>query len=193
MAPLDDPTAIDWKALWREIDWDNEEHQKKAAAERLNKRARQYASLPPEEEEEASKRYVLTFLLGKERYAIDVRIVRTVRSVEKLFPVPGTPHFYPGVMNVRGQIVTVLDLRLFFEMHIDEKAPPREVIVVTINNLTIGLLAHHVYDVISVPANVVESIDDVRYAHGVTSDRLVLLDIARMFEDSRLIVGGIDE
>ena len=194
MSQFNDPNMIDWKALWQELDWDDESHREEATRRRLQRRARQYASLPPEKDDEAAgKRYVLTFSLGKERYAIDVQLVRIVRSLDNIFPVPGTPNFYPGVVNIRGQVITVMDLRLFFDMGVDETDEPRELIVVEVDNLRIGLLAHHVYDVISVPVVEVESIDDIRYAYGVTADRLVLLDIARMFEDNRLVIGGIDE
>lgn len=194
MSHFNDPNMIDWKALWRELDWDDESHREEAMRRRLQRRARQYASLPPDKDDEtAGKRYVLTFSLGKERYAIDVQLVRIVRPVDTMFPVPGTPGFYPGVVNIRGQIVTVMDLRLFFDMAIDESDAPGELIVVEANNLQIGLLAHHVYDVISVPGTEIEAIDDIRYAYGVTVDRLVLLDVARMFEDARLIIGGVDE
>ena len=93
---------------------------------------------------------------------------------------------------MRGQIITAIDLRRFFDMSVDESNMPGELIVVESNNLHIGLLAHHVYDVISVSKTTVEPIEDVRYAYGVTADRLVLLDIARMFEDDRLIIGGKD-
>jgi purine-binding chemotaxis protein CheW len=185
---------IDWKALWQELDWDDESHREVATRKRLQRRARQYASLPSEKDDEtAGKRFVLTFSLGKERYAIDVQLVRIVRSLDTVFPVPGTPNFYPGVVNIRGQIVTVMDLRSFFDMGIEESDTPSELIVVEANNLQIGLLAHHVYDVISVPGAEVEAIDDIRFAYGVTAERLVLLDIARMFEDNRLVIGGADE
>ena len=180
--------------MWQELDWDDATYQTNATKNRLQRRARQYAALPAEKDDEASgKRFVLTFSLGKERYAIDVQLVRLVRSVDKIFPVPGTPRFYPGVVNVRGSILTALDLRVFFDMPIDEGDKPHELIVVETNDLQIGLLAHHVYDVVSVPDTTVEAIDDIRYAHGVTADHLVLLDIARLFEDGRLIVGGVDE
>ena len=194
MTQLNDPNTIDWKALWRELDWDNESRREEMTQERLQHRARQYASLPSERDDEATgKRFVLTFALGQERYAIDVKLVRIVRSVDLVFSVPGTPRFYPGVVNMRGQIITAIDLRLFFDMAVDDSVPPRELIVVEANNLQIGLLAHHVYDVVSVSDVAVEAIDDIRYAHGVTADHLVLLDVARMFEDGRLIVGGVDE
>ena len=78
---------------------------------------------------------------------------------------------------------------MFFNVTIGNEDDPSELIVVEANNLTIGLLAHHVRDVEDIPRSTAESMDDVRYAYGVTAEKLVLLDIARMFEDDRLIAG----
>jgi purine-binding chemotaxis protein CheW len=190
MSHFDNHQAIDWKALWEELGWDDETKRGESTQKRLKKRAQQYAlSLPDQDAEKLDKLAVLVFELGSEFYAVDVGCVRTVRLVDEVSPVPGTPDFYPGVMNVRGQIITLIDLRLFFGVTIDTDDVPGELIVVEANDLTIGLLAHHVRDVTHVPRSTAESMDDVRYAYGVTAEKLVLLDIVRMFEDNRLIAG----
>jgi purine-binding chemotaxis protein CheW len=120
-------------------------------------------------------------------------LIRGVRSAGKITPVPGVPSFYPGVVNIRGQIVTVLDLRVLFGLEIDRRDVPDEMIVVQSGRLELGLLAHHVRGVVNIPAAAVEPLDEVRYARGITGDRLVLLDVPRLFEDERLIVGGIED
>jgi purine-binding chemotaxis protein CheW len=186
-------SSIDWQALWQQLDWDDEAHREEARRLRLSQRARQYASLPPEAEDDTSSHFVLVFELGQERYGIDVRLVRKVLRIQRIFPVPGTPPFYLGVVNVRGQIVTVADLRLFFDMPADRAETANEIIVVEANKLEIGILARHVHDIISVPRSELESLDDVRYARGITAERLVLLDIARLFEDERLVIGGAED
>jgi purine-binding chemotaxis protein CheW len=194
MTPADGYDHIDWKSLWEELDWDQAERQERAAQERLRQRARQYASLPPEEQDQAaSVQTVLAFSLESEVYGIDVMLVHGVRSVSQITPVPGTPDFYAGVVNVRGQIVTVLDLRRFFGMEAGTRKDPGELIIVRANQLEIGLLAHHVRGVVGVPAASIEQLEDIRYARGMTAERMILLDIARMFEDERLVVGGVDE
>ena len=194
MTYFDPSQDIDWQKLWDELEWDNQDYREKTTGLRLKQRARQYAALPQEEDDDiANKYHVLIFDLGKEQYGIDVTLVQKVLTIDKISPVPGTPDFYAGVVNVRGQIITVLDLQVFFKMNMDTEREPRELIVVQANRLEIGILAHHIHDVITVPSADTESIDDVRYARGVTANGLVILDIARLFEDNRLVIGGSEE
>lgn len=119
-------------------------------------------------------------------------LVQAVRTLPRITPVPGVPAFYRGVVNLRGKITTVIDLRLFFDISTEEAAPPGELVVVRSNNLEMGLLAHYVQGVVSVPYALLEPMPDMRYARGVTADRLVLLDLAPLFEDNRLIIGDMD-
>jgi purine-binding chemotaxis protein CheW len=120
--------------------------------------------------------------------------VRRVRTIGRITRVPGIPRFYRGVVNVRGQVITVLDMRLFFEMPAaDDTHPPQELVVVQSGRLEVGLLAHNVQGVRAVPRADIEPVDNIRYALGITIDQLVLLDVPRLFEDERLLVGSKDE
>jgi purine-binding chemotaxis protein CheW len=185
---------IDWEAVWKSLNWDDLAGSEEAAHERLHQRALAYAAPPPKADALEDAKTVLVFELSDERYGIDVMTVRSVRTISHITRVPGTPSFYRGVVNVRGQIVTVMDLRLLFEIVITaDMSSPDELIVVQANQLEIGLLAHNVEGVIAVPQADIEPVDNIRYALGVTTDRLVLLDIDRLFEDNRLIIGGKEE
>ncbi|MBC7872208.1 MAG: chemotaxis protein CheW [Chitinophagaceae bacterium] len=191
---MTDEQTIDWKSLWRELDWDDATRNREANERRLQHRARQYAALlPTASSEDGKPQVVLAFQLGGERYAIDVMCVRAVRAITYITPVPGVPRFYRGVVNLRGQITTVMDLRLFFEIDFTDQRPPEELALVRANNLEIGILAHHVEGVMDILPKMIESLPDVRYARGVTSSGLVLLDIESLFADERLIVGGTED
>jgi purine-binding chemotaxis protein CheW len=131
--------------------------------------------------------------LGSEHYGVDVMLVQGVRTIGHITRVPGVPPFYRGVVNVRGQVITVLDLRLFFEMPGDGDAVPDELVIVGNGDLTLGLLAHNVEGVATIPLESIEPVDNMRYALGVTRTRLVLLDIQRLLQDDQLVVGGTDE
>lgn len=185
---------IDWEAVWKSLNWDDLNSSEEVIRERLHQRALTYAAPPPKDEGLEGAKTVLVFTLGEEQYGIDVMTVRSVRTISRITRVPGTPAFYRGVVNVRGQIVTVMDLRLLFEISLDDDTlAPDELIVVEANQLEIGLLAHDVEGVMTIPQPEIEPVDNIRYALGVTAERLVLLDIDRLFEDSRLIVGDKDE
>lgn len=191
----DSPTraTVDWQALRQELGWDDTTHTNTGIQALLNQRARQYASSLPEDQDTIAAQAVLVFLLGTERYGIDVLHVKTVRRLERITPVPGVPPFYKGVVNIRGQIITVLDLRLFFNIAITRRDPPEELIILQTNNLEIGILAHRVQDILTLRPHEIEPLEDIRYARGMTHDRVILLDTTRLFDDERLIVGGVDE
>jgi purine-binding chemotaxis protein CheW len=185
----------EWDAIWERFTWSDAEDEETALKKRLQQRAQQYA-VPSRDLEAAAvdARTVLAFELGEEHYGVDVMTVRGVRTIPRVTRVPGTPHFYRGVVNMRGQVITVLDLRLFFNIPVaDEQVAPDELVVVQSGDLEIGLLADNVEGVVTIPASEFESVDNVRYAFGVTREQLVLLDIQHMLEDEQLVIGGTEE
>ncbi len=187
--PTPQPQSIDWRSIWKQLDWD-ETRQQDEIETRLHLRARQYAQpLKQDKAAEHAAFTVLTFNLGVEKYAVDVMTVQMVRPLPPLTRVPGTPDFYPGVVNISGQIVTVLDLRHYFDMDTDETEPARELVIVESSGLKLGLLAHHIEGVLTLSRDTIEPTEDMRYAFGVTEQRLVVLDIARLLEDKRLMIG----
>jgi purine-binding chemotaxis protein CheW len=184
---------MDWAAVWKSLNWDDETRQREAEKEQLRQRARQYAmpvkkrDLLPED-----SKTVLTFDLGSEHYGVDVMCVRGVRSVFRLTRVPNTPDFYRGVVNIRGRIVTVMDLRRFFGLAVAEtEAPPGELVLVQAHHLEIGLLAHQVNGVTTVPLSAIKPVEHMPYLIGMTG-QITVLHIAQLFEDERLIIGGRD-
>jgi purine-binding chemotaxis protein CheW len=186
---------IDWDAVWKSLNWDDEQRQEAVSHERLRQRAEHYAA-PVKEQEVTPEnaRTVLIFDLGGEQYGIDVIHVRGIRALVAIARVPGAPSFYPGVINVRGRIITVLDLRDFFQIvYAEETDTPHEVMIIHAGQLEIALLAHQVIGVESIPASAIKSVDHMPYAQGLTSDKVILLDIAQLFQDERLIMGGANE
>jgi len=186
--------SLDWESIQRELDWDNDLHHQQVMQARLKQRAEQYATpLKTGDDDLNDAHTVLTFNLGGEKYGVDVMLVLAIRELTAIAQVPGVPPFYKGVVNVRGKITTVMDLRAFFDIHVNDLEPPNELIIVRANKVEIGLLAHHVEGVMTIPRSKVESMTEIKYTKGITADKLILLDIASLFEDERLIVGGVDE
>jgi purine-binding chemotaxis protein CheW len=185
----------EWDAIWERFAWSDAEDEETVIKKRLHQRAQQYA-VPTRDLEVAAadSKTMLTFELGEEHYGVDVMMVRGVRTIPRITRVPGTPLFYRGVVNVRGQVITVLDLRLFFNIPVaDEQVAPDELVVVQSGNLEIGLLADNIEGVMTISASEYEAVDNVRYAFGVTSEQLVLLDIQHMLDDEQLVIGGPEE
>lgn len=184
----------DLQALWDDLHADDSARDHEHLQKRLEQRARQYAA--PQHRQEAfvdeNTYHVLVFLLGGERYAIDVSTVRGVRSLGRWTRVPGVPDFYRGVVNVRGRIVSILDLRLFLSIGADTSDLPKELLLAEAGALHLAILADHVEDVLTIPRESVTAVE-MQYAHGVTEDRLIILDIAGLFSDDRLMIGGKTE
>lgn len=183
--------SLDWEAVWKSLNWDDETRQRYAESDRLRQRAKQYSTpvvrrdaLP-----ENAKPY-LTFDLGAERYSVDVMLVRGVRDGLTIARVPGVPPFYRGVINVRGQILTVLDLRAFFGLDATEEViVADEAVLVHSGHLHLALLAHQVMGITNLAPAAITPIEHLPYAHGVTRERIIVLNLPLLLEDERLIIG----
>lgn len=184
---------MDWDAIRADLRWGDPEQAEKLESSRLVLRAQQYAAPIASVRDDAETLPTLIFDLGGERYGVDVMLVRGLRELPHLTIVPGAPRFYKGVVNLRGQIITVMDVRPFFDMTVNDATPPAELVVVKSGRLEIALLAHHIFGVKYVPQVDIASTGEIRYTRGVTADRLVLLDVASMFEDDRLFAGGVED
>lgn len=159
----------------------------------LAQRARELARVPPREEV-GERLHVVVFTMGEETYAIDSTHVETIRPLEGLTPVPCTPEFVVGVVNLRGRILSVIDLHRFLGLERLDLAETMLVIAIHAEGLDIGLLVDQVL------ATRALALDDLEmalptaapmvaeYTRGVTPDMVVLLDITRILKDQRIIV-----
>jgi purine-binding chemotaxis protein CheW len=158
-------------------------------AELLRRRAREYARLPAETAPDASRTLkVLRFELGSETYALAVSWVQRVMPMPPVTRVPHTPAYFPGVVNVRGGVITVLDVRHLLGLGHTEAA--RELIVVSTGTHTFGLAVNRVTDVLDMPTDDITPLEDVTYARGVwlaAEAWVVVLDGSELFGDARLI------
>jgi purine-binding chemotaxis protein CheW len=152
---------------------------------------------------------MLIFPLGNERYAFAGKQVREIRPRGKLTPLPGTPPFIAGLMNVRGRIVPVIDLRAFFDLG----SPPVNgdrtrdgdvpmVLIIESSHGEVGLLTTGHPEVRAIDKHPSSTSGaDLRarltarpaglraeYVRAVTTDLVVLLDAASLLADPRLIL-----
>jgi purine-binding chemotaxis protein CheW len=134
-------------------------------------------------------RQYLTFRLGDEEYGVEILKVQEIRGYSAITPIPNTPSYIKGVMNLRGTIVPVLDLRAKFGMSETEYTPFTVIIVVTVGRKVMGLVVDAVSDVLNIPREDVQPTPDfgaqvdARYLDGMAKagDKLVvLLDIDRV-------------
>jgi len=177
--------------FWHNLGWEDGTLQEEMIATRLRQRADQYAKPTPTDEDTPTVT-VIIFRLGDETYAVDALVVYAVRRIGKIAMVPNIPDFYAGVVNLRGQIITVIDLRQFFGTPINQSAQPDELLVIRAHGLELGILAHAIHDVITLKLSDIQPLTDMGYAWGITPQKVILLDMALLFTDDRLIIGTTD-
>lgn len=137
---------------------------------------------------------VLEFRLAHERYALETRYVREVYPLNDLTPLPCTPPFVLGIVNVRGRILPVFDLKKLFDLPEPGVTDLHRIILIEGGSIELGLLADVVVGVRSIPADSVQpplpTLTGIRsdYLKGVTAERLVVLDVARILADPNIIV-----
>lgn len=180
----------DLQSLWEELNQSEAERNQQILESTLRQRAQQYAAPLRETKTYADDEIyqVLSFQLGSESYGVDVAVIRGIRPLERITRVPSAPNFYRGVVNVRGQIISVLDLRAFFGMEAPEIAKA-ELVLVGLGDMTLALLAERVEDVEMIPRSSVEPVE-MSYSRGISHSRLIILDMLNLLNDERLIVGG---
>jgi purine-binding chemotaxis protein CheW len=102
----------------------------------------------------------LTFSLGQEEYGVEILKVQEIKGYSAITPIPNTPVYLKGVMNLRGNIIPVVDLRSKLAM---AEAPYNQftvIVVVTVGAKTIGLVVDAVSDVLSIPKTDIQETPD---------------------------------
>lgn len=159
----------------------------------LRDRARKL-SQPPELQVASASLEVLEFRLAQESYALETGYVSEVYPLKDLTPLPGTPPFMLGVVNVRGRITPVIDIKRFFELPDIGLTDLHRIILVKGNDLELGLLADSIVGVHSIAVDSLQAslptLTGIRsdYLKGVTAERLVILDLNRILTDPKIIV-----
>ena len=132
--------------------------------------------------------------LAGERYALETRCIREVLPLAGLTPVPGAPDFLAGVLNLRGEILPVFDLRKLFALAAKEATALSRVIVLGAERAEFGLLAEEALGVTSLRKD--EVLDPPlsaarigrEYLRGITKDALIVLSGEALLKDAGLAV-----
>jgi len=137
----------------------------------------------------------LTFNLADEYYGVDILKVQEIKGYTTVTRIPNTPDYLKGVLNLRGTIVPIVDLRMKFSMGITEPTPFTVVVVVNVRNRVMGFLVDAVSDVLDLNAKNIQpppelgSAVDINFVAGIgnANDRLVtLLDIDRVLTEDEV-------
>ena len=153
-----------------------------------------------DEDEDTQRDRYLTFRLGKEDYGIEIAHVTEIVGIQKITEVPDMPGFVKGVINLRGQVIPVIDVRVRFGMEPREYDDRTCVIVVKVRETSIGLIVDTVSEVREIPADNVSPPPKAstgtsgRYILGlgkVGDEVKILLDVQKLlFEDELAGLGA---
>lgn len=149
----------------------------------------------------------LTFFLSNEEYGVDILKVQGIQSWDKVTPIPNTPNYVLGVINLRGIIVPILDLRIRFNLPSADIQRTTVVVIVKVakgdNSRTVGLVVDAVSDVYSIESSdVCEAPDfggtiNADYVSGLVTikdNMIILLDVDRLVNADLLrALGGAAE
>ncbi len=158
----------------------------------LEQRARALAT-PPTPDEVVESRPLVVVTVGNERYGIDVANVEEIRPLFELVAVPGTPVAWAGLVNLRGTVVPVLDLRA--RLGIDGSPPAAaHLVVVGDQGHVVALLVDDAAEIARVALGELDtsmterSRGGAEIIRGVTADLLSVLDVGALLADPSLIV-----
>jgi purine-binding chemotaxis protein CheW len=131
----------------------------------------------------------VTFALGSEEYGVDIAQVQEINRMVTITHVPRAPQFMEGVINLRGQLIPIIDLRTRFGMARSERTKNTRIVVTEIGNKRIGMVVDSVSEVLRIPVEQIEDAPDLvagvdtEYIRGVgkMGDRLIImLDLGRV-------------
>jgi len=137
---------------------------------------------------------LVVFSLGGETYGVATDCVREIQPLRDVTPVPCTPDFVVGVINIRGSIYSVIDIRGFFGVPKRAATALTKVILVNAAGLEVGILADDVAGATSVPLADIKPplaaqiVTKEEYIQGVTKEMLIILNLEALLRDERISV-----
>ena len=160
----------------------------------LRRRAKALALEPTVKARTEEHLVVVEFSLAYEQYGIESSYVREIYPLKDLTPLPCTPAFVLGVINVRGKILSVIDIKKFFDLPDKGLTDLNKVIILHTNQMEFGTLADAILGISLIPLSAIQSslptLTGIRaeYLRGVTKERLVILDAKALLLDKKIIV-----
>jgi purine-binding chemotaxis protein CheW len=140
---------------------------------------------------------LVSFNIGEEEFGVDILKVQEINRIVEITKVPRSPEFVEGVINLRGKVIPIIDLRKRFQMELKQADKDTRIVVVNIENQVMGMVVDAVSEVLRLPKDTIEpppeiamSIDS-EYIQGVAKleDRLLIfLDLSKVFSEKERAV-----
>jgi purine-binding chemotaxis protein CheW len=136
---------------------------------------------------------VVSFALGSEEYGVDIAQVQEINRMVTITPVPRAPQFMEGVINLRGQLIPIIDLRTRFGMERSERTKNTRIVVTEIGSKRLGMVVDSVSEVLRIPIEQIEDAPDLvagvdtEYIRGVAkldARLIIMLNLDRVISSS---------
>lgn len=159
----------------------------------LKERAQQLAREPPANAPQ-DQLEILVFQLAAETYAVETRFVREVHPLRDLTPIPCTPPFVLGIINLRGELCPVIDLKRLFGLPERSLSNVTRAVIVRDESMELAIVADTIIGVRS--ANRTDLLQtptafsgiDAAFIHGITPDHIVILDLSNILAYPGIVV-----
>lgn len=132
---------------------------------------------------------LVTLTLGEEEYAVDILKVQEINRMKEITRVPNAPAYVEGVINLRGKVIPVVNLRAKFGLMEKEKDDRSRIMIMDIQGITMGLMVDSVSEVLRIPTSIVEptppmasniSSEFIRGIAKLEERLIILLDMDRL-------------
>ena len=140
---------------------------------------------------------IVEFVLGPERYGIESRCIREIYPLNEFTPLPCTPAFVLGLVNVRGQILSIIDIKKLFDLPEKGLTDLNKIIIVHAHSIELGILADAILGTRSIAPEelhpALPTLTGIRadYLQGITKDSLVVLDVGKILADEKILVDEV--
>lgn len=198
--PPEQSANINWSEILQRVEKARESLERGAAPTPKEKgailKARARVLARETEEAGAAREFldIIEFSLAAETYGIESAFVREVYPLKDFTPLPGTPPFVLGIVNVSGQILSVIDLKKFFNLPEKGLGQLNKVIIIRNDRMEFGILADAILDARPIPLETIQAAPSTvtgigaEYLKGVTGERIIILDAEKILGDEKIIV-----
>lgn len=151
---------------------------------------------------ELSNMKVIVFQLKQKEYAIPVHQIQSIEKVLHITRVPNTVHYVKGVINLRGVVTPIIDLRARFELEEEPYTESTRIIIVVLEDLEVGFIVDAANDVIDIPSHHIEpqpdvvGVEEAEFITGVAKINkrlLIIVDLEKILNAEKMIDSRGDE
>lgn len=196
-------TKVDWREIKSRVNSLQESLNRKTALTReekyalLKNRAKALAAEKEDVNIEHEFIEIVAFRLATEIYGIESAFVQEVHLLKDYTTLPGLPAYIFGIMNLRGQIISIINLKKFFNLPEKGLGEMNRVIIIRNEKMEFGILADFVEGTVLITLDEIMEIPPTvtgtgeKYLKCITKEHIVVFDAARMLNDQDIIVNEI--